>query len=280
MQKYSTAMALIITATWLVAPAVASSIVQFETGHRILGSLTSQKSLQLRKPEQIRGYLSTPAGDQKRAAIVLLPGCGGLAGGRLETDVRIRNWVEKLLGFGYVTLVVDSLATRGLTNTCAGGGEEFRIADAFGALLFLSRQPMVNAERIALFGFSAGGAAALSATEKREGDLYQEQSQLKFKSVIAIYPAHCAVSGLSSTPTLILIGDRDDWSPVATCRRMAEAAPKVMSMIIYPKGHHDFDDPSLAPGTKSFGHWREYNPEAAQKAAGDVARFLQLHLSQ
>ena len=49
-------------------------------------------------------------------------------------------------------------------------------------------------------------------------------------------------------PTLILIGDKDDWSPAAACEQMvAGARGRTAKAIItvYPGAYHDFDRPEL-----------------------------------
>ena len=45
-------------------------------------------------------------------------------------------------------------------------------------------------------------------------------------------------------PLLILIGEKDDWTPVEPCQRMtetAQAAGLPVSIKVYPGAHHSFD---------------------------------------
>lgn len=115
------------------------------------------------------GYLSRPEGSGPFPAVVVMHGCGGL-GARLKNDV-----AEQLLAQGYVVLVVDSFATRNIKTTCHStrSDGEFtrtdRVYDAYGALNLLSTYSFVDAQRVALMGFSAGGVSALEAT-KVEGN--------------------------------------------------------------------------------------------------------------
>jgi len=47
-------------------------------------------------------------------------------------------------------------------------------------------------------------------------------------------------------PLLILIGDKDDWTPAEPCRRLTEAAQQAgypVTIKIYPGAHHSFDSP-------------------------------------
>ena len=45
-------------------------------------------------------------------------------------------------------------------------------------------------------------------------------------------------------PLLILIGDKDDWTPAEPCRRLTEAAQQAgypVTIKIYPGAYHSFD---------------------------------------
>jgi dienelactone hydrolase len=45
-------------------------------------------------------------------------------------------------------------------------------------------------------------------------------------------------------PVLILIGDKDDWTPAEACRKLADAARAAgqpVAVKIYPGAHHSFD---------------------------------------
>ena len=45
-------------------------------------------------------------------------------------------------------------------------------------------------------------------------------------------------------PLLILIGEKDDWTPAEPCRLLTEAARQAgspMTIKIYPGAHHSFD---------------------------------------
>ncbi len=62
----------------------------------------------------------------------------------------------------------------------------FNVPDAFGALAFLSQHPQIDANSIALLGFSWGGVVTmLSATKS-----YTQSSGngLKFAALVAHYP--------------------------------------------------------------------------------------------
>ena len=78
------------------------------------------------------------------------------------------------------------------------------------------------------------------------------------------------MTGAVSVPTVILIGEQDDWTPAADCQAMMarrRGAGALLRLIVYPGADHAFNATSLrsAPRTM-FGHHLEYN-EAADRAA-------------
>jgi len=218
------------------------------------------------------GYLSRPQGDGPFPAVVVMHGCGGLSS-RLRT-----GWAERLVSWGYVALVVDSFMTRNIKNTCASYLPD-RVYDAYGALDFLAKQSFVDAKRVALMGFSAGGIATLEAT-KVEGD--EQLMDRKFKAAIGYYPLCWADQGDATVPTLIMNGELDDWSPAERCRqRVAHMSGRgaPVDLEIYPGAYHDFDVLSARDGQRYFGHWLQYNEAAAESSISSVQSFLQKYLA-
>lgn len=215
----------------------------------------------------LRAFLTKPPGDGPFPAIVLLHGCGG---------IRPSNrtyWPERLSSWGYVVLVVDSFSTRGIDNTCNKFFYD-RVYDAYGALNYLADQRFVDPARVSLLGFSAGGIATLQSIQLGAAETQFDRS---FKSAIAFYP-HCAVSnGDMAVPTLILIGERDDWTPAAACEKMMEQRSgngSPVRLVTYEKAHHAFDAPEFGTGFKVRGHWLAYDPAAAAQAVNEVRAFL------
>ena len=81
-------------------------------------------------------------------------------------------------------------------------------------------------------------------------------------------------------PTLILVGALDDWTPAADCSIDAWRTDGVpIEQVVYPGVHHSFYYPELQPGRKIFGHWLEYNEEAATDATRRMREFLKRHLN-
>jgi dienelactone hydrolase len=136
------------------------------------------------------------------------------------------------------------------------------------------------------------------APESDTAPLAQEKRQ-GFAAAVALYPS-CAPgarvwhtsSGVyrPTAPLLILIGEKDDWTPAEPCRRLTEAAQKAgypMRIKIYPGAHHSFDSHNPvryvaaringnAPGGR--GATTGGDPKAWADAIEQVAAFFAEHL--
>ncbi len=197
--------------------------------------------------DHIQGYLAKPEGAGPFPAVIGLHGCAGMP------DTTKRKLVDELVGSGYVVLLVDSFATRGVEHACTGGYSDIagmRRSDAYGALAFLARQTFVDPQRVAAVGFSQ--------------------------------PICKLAMGRLVMPTLILIGALDESTPAADCSDKIDAwgtdGPPI-ELVVYPGVHHSFFYPELQPGRKIFGHWLEYNEEAATDATRRMREFLKRHLN-
>jgi dienelactone hydrolase len=96
---------------------MAQELVRFESAPVQLGQL--QRRLAQERGETLKaasdtieGYLSKPEGDGPFAAIVYLHGCDGLS---KDAPKFIAQFMT---GLGYVSLAVDSFATRGIKEAC------------------------------------------------------------------------------------------------------------------------------------------------------------------
>ncbi|MBY5912942.1 hydrolase [Rhizobium leguminosarum bv. trifolii] len=259
-------------------PADADELVHFESAPVKLSPFRISKAREqgeiISQPQgtPLLGYLSRPEGDGPFPAVVLLHGCEGM---RLSVK---DLWPKRLVSWGYVVLVVDSFTTRNIKDTCQGSLPD-RLFDAYGALNFLSKHSLVDARRVALMGFSTGGTATLEGT-KIEGN--EQLMDHKFKAAVAYYPLCAASQGDATVPTLILSGERDNWSPADRCQkrlaRLSDNGPPI-ELNVYKGTYHDFDAPEFKVGRRVFGHIEKYNPDAAGKSIRSVRTFLQTYLS-
>lgn len=234
------------------------------------------------KPESVRlvGYLARPQGAGPFSAVVLLHGCGGFHSSMI-------SWADRLSRYGYAAIAVDSFGPRGMDDHCGGFFFHEQAADGYAALGYLAAKPFVRASHVAVMGFSMGGGSALAALEK---GLLEQRYAEKFRAGIAFYPVCQYASGITTGPVLVLIGDKDDWTPSASCEAMAAGrselgAPRTpgdrsaIELVVYPGVHHDFDqlDLFLAPGhgITIKGHRAEFNEDAMRDSIERVRDFLQ-----
>ena len=226
------------------------------------------ETVESRKGDDLVGELHRPTGAGPFPAVVLLHGCSGRSSRKWE-DLAAARYVD----LGYVTLIVDSFATRGLTTACTGGAPD-RVMDAYGGLDYLAGLPFVKPDRIGVVGFSQGAMAALSAVAVQR---VETLVQRHFAVAVAYYPSCSDRDGAFTVPTLILIGERDDWTPARDCREMmtrrtGEGAS--VRLVVYPGAYHSFNSRSLRDGPRTLlGHHLEYD-EAADNAAWAEATSL------
>ncbi len=158
-----------------------------------------------------------------------------------------------------------------------------RALDAYGALAYLQGLPFVDRARIGVVGWSHGGNSALAAVNNIGITARLPQ---RFKAAIAFYP-YCFGGGDYNLPTLILLGEADEWGPLNQCQELkaqSQNGGASIELIAYPGVFHAFDVPELQQGLSvegSYGktYWLQYNKEAHEDAAERVKSFLAEHLS-
>jgi dienelactone hydrolase len=253
----------------------------------------------------LTAHLSRPAGDAPRPALVLMHGCSGLLNAKGKILAIYQAWTRALVVQGYVTLVVDSAASRGFGQTCSAGPDRItmwreRPGDAYAALQYLQAQPFVQAGRVALMGWSQGGGVVLLSINDnsigRPAGLKQG-----FRAAVSFYPGTCSErlqskpwtqvepqSWTTRVPLLVLFGAADTWTPLAPCEAFlmgAKARGNPVELKIYPSAVHGFDAPNL-PRTELPAYRSSDGPvpvvgtdrDARAEAFTRVLEFLKLHL--
>ena len=256
----------------IASPSAAEELVKFASAAPRLAQSENAGEPQTdgRRKSDIQGYLAKPRGPGPFPAVVLLHSCLGLPADRRSIEETLASW-------GYIALFVDDFTTRGLKETCSVDLPQ-GLADAFGALRFLSNRSDVDATRVAAVGYSQGGDTALLIAAARHASDFAIPRDLRFRATAAYYPPCDNLADATLTlPTLILVGGADDVTPAAACDRLvrkqggdrAEAR-----LIVYPGAHHLFDDPSVAEGKRLFGMLLKYDGPAAERAKADLRNFL------
>jgi dienelactone hydrolase len=195
----------------------------------------------------IPGQILVPSGRPPLPAVVLMHGCHGVS-------ASTHQWARWFRGEGYVALIVDSWAARGMREGCSAESLDLpsteRFDDAVGALRYLRARPDVDPQRIGVIGWSNGGVFAMSLVNgpsheraRRRGVTLPEPG---FRAAIGVYPGGCPslVHELAVRPLLVLIGDADDWTSPGPCVQMVEAMRSRgadVSIVLYPGAFHYFD---------------------------------------
>ena len=200
--------------------------------------------LQPKPSTPLKGLFARPDGDGPFPAVVLIHGCRGIQPYQQE-------WVDRLAGWGYVALLVDSFGPRNVQEICTEGYQQSfgeasagRVFDAYGALDYLAGLTFVDPNRIAAMGWS--GLRFLGTIATAGAHVLFDR---KFKAAVSFYP-DCAdaSSGQFYAPLLVLTGELDDWTPARSCEKLAavtRAQGGTLELMVYPRAHHSFDDPDV-----------------------------------
>ncbi len=223
--------------------------------------------------------LTLPTGTAPFPVVVLLHGCSGL-----QLDLARGTWsqLQDYAGWyaarGIAGLVLDSFGSRGVRHTCTGGepGPVTRALDVYRALDHLGRQGVIDPGRAIVQGLSHGGSTVLAAMDERVAGL--ADVPLRLRGGIAYYPA-CA--GASSrdfyAPVLILIGDKDDWTPAPPCEGLRAyqelRVPGRVRLVVYPDATHSFDFNSPRRFNE-YGKLLVFDASATRDAQRRVEAFL------
>jgi dienelactone hydrolase len=263
--------ATVLVAALLIGNAAACAAAEVESSATIV-----EFENPLASPLPLQGILRQPSAASPSPAVVLLHSCNG-NWQRLD-----ERWGRLISSWGYVTLTVDSFGPRGLKNTCGSNAPVPLAFDAYRALNFLTQQPSVDPARVAMLGFSQGGWLALSSVER--GSI-ERIAKNKFRAAIAFYPPCLGFKDNMTVPTLVLIGELDDWARASECRNLVEGRDDYgisrrsgdgvpIKLIVYPGAYHSFDAPGLKTPAQFLGHHLEFNQTATDHSIAAVREFL------
>lgn len=211
--------------------------------------------------EEIPVTVGKPEGLGPFPAVVIMHDCSGLGPRSSGAPGR---WARELVARGYVTVIPDSFTTRGhpdgvCTDTSPSRGEVApgrRVRDAYAALAHAGALPYVDGRRVGLMGGSHGGSTTLAsmAAAQNASDPLAREKGAGFAAAVALYPSCGITLGTwradgtgtyrSVAPLLILIGEKDDWTPAAPCVKLAASTrvtEQPVAITVYPGAHHSFD---------------------------------------
>ncbi len=219
--------------------------------------------------------LTLPADTGRFPAVILLHGCSGESSSQ-------QFWIDRLTGWGYAVLRLDSFSARGITSVCAPQSQNLatpvdRSGDVLSAALWLRTRPEIDGARIGVMGMSHGGGTAAAVTRREYERLYPGL----LKASVDYYGACRQPEQHGTVPLLALAGDADTWGYSArTCQAFAAAlAPdQPMQVVVYPGAVHDFDNPSAIRLNYVLGHPVQYDSSAANDSYAKVKAFLARYL--
>ncbi|HTM06939.1 MAG TPA: dienelactone hydrolase family protein [Verrucomicrobiae bacterium] len=256
------------------------------------------------KPVRLLAWFFTAKGTAAKApAVIALHGCGGLYGLDNDLNARHRDMAELLRREGYHVLLPDSFKPRGHDSICTAkiGTRDLKVAnrrrDVFGALDWLATRAEVDRQRIALLGWSHGGSTVLSTNNRQVKEVAAHS--IKPRAAVAFYPGCSAYLSARdgyrpNAPLLLLIGEKDDWTPPKPCiglrEKVRDQYPEdTFELRLYPDSYHDFDAPNqplrvrkdvpngVNPGK---GVTVGSNSVAREKAYAEMTAFLRQRLAQ
>ncbi len=216
--------------------------------------------------EAVTGKLTKPEGKGPFPAVILLHGLD-------EMDKHYDAWAERLASWGYVTLQMDDFGPRGKSSLSDPPSK--RAKDICSAKSYLAGLTYVDPKRVGAVGWSRRGSSTLAALCTR---FSSSQKEYPLRAVVAFYPYCFRSLANLEFPLLILIGELDDLSPVATCR---ERMPKKKTrheviLKVYPGAYHGFDEEGV--NTEYMEHRIQCNPAAAADSIVQVKAFLSKHM--
>jgi dienelactone hydrolase len=200
----------------------------------------------------VRAILGFPEEKKDRyPAIIVVHTLGGYR------DANEGYVAAELRKSGFATLTYDCFAARGTTGMAMQGSPAYLpagVVDAYAALRRLSSEPRIDADRIAIIGFSFGAEVAhLTAFEQLRSALIPGPG--RFAAHVAFYPAEnfgviAERGAYTGSPVLMLLGEKDDNLPVAKVESYlayARAAgnPAPIETVTYPGAYHAWTVPDL-----------------------------------
>jgi dienelactone hydrolase len=223
----------------------------------------------------ISATLRKPEGAGPFPAVIVMHNCAGITDHTME-------WVERLVHWGYVAMAPDSFGSRGRGSVCenvVAVSELRRVPDVTGAAKLLATLPYVKKDSIGVIGFSHGAGVVMKGVQG-----VMEWPSHGIKAAVAYYP-FCNPDEERNIvlPLLVLIGEKDDWTPATRCQVLASGVlnPSMITLKIYPGAYHSFDRDipgrwmkGMGEGQKVVSRYMEYNRPATRDAEARTRAFF------
>lgn len=214
---------------------------------------------------------ASPISEKSKASTVLIAhGSGGVSNGNRLLAKELNKW-------GYNSVIVDHYLLRGIsvhTGVALHGvrGED-RALDAIEAARWVQSQNW-HQGKIALVGFSQGGAGVLSLIDERAMKnlgYISGSSPNPISVAAAFYPA-CAMSSVPTNPampTQIHLAEKDDLAFISSCHFHANHTYEIHT---YKNATHSFDENIPASVRLKFTH--RYDDLVTDQSRRNLKEFL------
>ena len=205
-----------------------------------------------------------------------MSGCAGLS---IPPEIALeRTVIDHLLAKGVATLIVDPFTPRNeREGVCAKLNKDTFVQyatrggnDAVAALKVLKAVPDIDPNRIFLQGYSFGAISSLYATDPKTPGAHDT----KIAGLIAYYP-YCYDNIEFSAPTIVLIGEKDDWTPAALCQA-DKGKPNLEEVAVFPGAFHGFVMPMGQP-VDYLGHHIAFDVKETLDAQQRADAFMDAH---
>ena len=204
----------------------------------IITNLDNQES------QEVYGILTFPDDYSKEKKYPLIIGVAG----SLDWGEHHYKYLEMYRDLGIATLEINSFKSRGVKSTVGTQTEvttAMIILDVYKAFEALQSHSNININKVALTGWSLGGAVTLFSGWKPLKKAIG--TDLKFVSRLAFYPPCFAKPyniDFEDVPTHILIGELDTWTPADAClefKDMMNLNGYDFNVTVFDSSYHSFD---------------------------------------
>lgn len=234
-------------------------------------------------PKDPNHSIYVPDGTGPFPTILLLHGSTGVV------NVN-HDWATMLKNNGYVVYIIDSFKPRGWIDRESIGWEKAtaaQLSDVVPAYQYLTTLPYVNANRIAVLGFSMGGFDVLRIMERN--DINPESFQkIPFTAAASFYGVCHRLAPLAEirNTTTIFIGTNDDRATTRDCEELvirSNQRNKNVSIKTYQDALHGFDNFEF-PASKEIidekgEHYHVgYNKQAREMVIKDLLAYFKHNL--
>ncbi len=285
--------------TLLISGIICTALAAFTPARAVEPDIVQFKSLNT-DHTSIRGLLFRPKSSGPYRTILMMHGCSGLYRKNGDIQINLAAWIGRFIDWGYLVLAVDGFLPRGFRSMCQRRKRPLhslddRPYDAYGGLAWLKKQPFVQADKIALVGWSNGAMATLSGL--RESHAEEFGGHLRFTAAAAFYPGCITLTKRTGgeyrpyAPLLVFVGLADNWTWPKPCMKLMDGARKAglpVAIAAYDGAYHAFDHPSLPLKTRIARNrrWKKKerevtigsNPAARASAIARLKDWLSRHL--